>query len=141
MVRGNNYKDGRTGTRLYNIWRDMHKRCDDLMNMKYGGRGISVCRSWRKFENFREWAMSHGYADDLTIERNDNNKNYTPNNCSWIPKKQQARNRRNTHWITYRGETKSLAAWCEELNMNYAKVNARLTKLGWTPERAFEWVG
>jgi len=62
----------------------------------YGGRGITVCESWHKFENFRDWALANGYQDGLTLERIDNNGNYEPENCRYIPQKHQLRNRRTT---------------------------------------------
>lgn len=134
----NHWKHGWTGTRLHNIWRDMLKRCADARNEKYGGRGIQICDAWFEFVEFRDWALTHGYQEHLTIERADNNKGYAPDNCLWVSVSQQARNRRNTRWIVYRGTKRSLVEWCELLNLNYAKINARLNKLGWTVEQAFE---
>lgn len=126
-----NYKDGRTGTRLYNIYRDMKKRCNQNNNDKYGGRGIYFCREWDDYDEFFEWAIRNGYRDDLTLERVDNERDYSPNNCKWIPKKPQARNRRTTKWITIDGETKSLAEWCEIQRVPYATALARINRLGW----------
>lgn len=131
-----NLQHGWTGTRLHNIWRDMLKRCADWNNLKYGGRGIKVESLWQEFVPFQAWALRNGYHDSLTLERIDNEKDYGPGNCQWIPAAQQARNRRTTRWITMDGETKSLAEWCEIKRKNYAKVQGRL-RLGWTPEEAF----
>jgi len=71
----------------------MGKQWDD-----YGGRGISVCDEWQDFSAFRDWALASGYDPNLTIERKDNDGNYEPSNCCWIPLKDQAKNRRRRRW-------------------------------------------
>lgn len=93
----NNITHGGTGTRLYKTWRAIKQRCTnprckDYSN--YGGRGITICRSWSKFENFRDWALKNGYQDNLTIDRRNNDKGYSPKNCRWATPSQQSRNQR-----------------------------------------------
>jgi hypothetical protein len=81
------YKHGDSNTRLYNIWKNMRQRCRDpnTDNYKYyGGKGIKVCDEWSKYSNFKNWALTNGYTDSLTIDRIKSNGNYEPTNCQWI---------------------------------------------------------
>lgn len=132
-----NYKHGGTKTKLYRIWAEMNGRCFCKTNKaykNYGARGIRVCDEWRKnFSLFRSWAMSNGYQEGLTIERIDNNGNYCPDNCKWIPKSEQPKNRRNCHLITFNGKTQTLSEWSRELHVDRECVRNKEKILGdWT---------
>lgn len=124
-------KHGMTGTRIYNIWKGMRKRCYNPNSNNYhnyGGRGITICNEWSDFRNFYDWAIENGYQDDLTIERKNNNGNYEPSNCKWATMKEQANNSRNNHEITIHNESKLLHEWSEEIGITSANVLMRISK-------------
>lgn len=82
---------------LYSRWNMMIQRCTLNTNKsypRYGGRGIRVCRAWRRFPTFYVWAIANGYRPDLWLKRKNNDGNYTPRNCKWATLSEQARNRR-----------------------------------------------
>lgn len=134
-----NTKHGLHETRLYRTWCDMRRRCSDQNRpdwANYGGRGITVCDEWQKdFQQFYDWAMAHGYADGLLIERKNNDRGYCPENCEWVTKRQQNNNTRANHKITAFGRTQNLQQWADESGIGHATILFRL-KLGWTPEKA-----
>ena len=103
--------------------------------IKYRERGISVCEEWHGYVAFKAWAMANGYADDLTIDRIDNDGNYEPSNCRWTTKKEQARNRRTSRVLTVSGRAQTMAAWAEETGISSSTISTRLHR-GWSPERA-----
>ena len=95
----------------------------------YGGRGIEMCDEWRySFETFRKWALENGYDDSLTIDRIDNDGNYCPENCRWATALQQNNNKSTSHYITYNGETKTIAQWADATGFTFHAIFARLAK-------------
>jgi hypothetical protein len=128
-----------SGSRLYSVWRGMKERCyiTSAINYSYyGGRGITICDEWiNSFQAFYDWAMSHGYQDDLTIDRIDNDGNYEPSNCHWTTVKKQSLNKSDNHVVTLNGISKPLIVWCEEHGINYKTVRDRL-KRGWSYQDA-----
>lgn len=120
---------GKSDSRLYNIWCMMRSRCNNPNNLSYkdyGGRGISVCNQWSSFPPFYDWAMSHGYSDYLTIERIDVNSDYCPENCTWIPKRDQSNNTRRNAFIEILGIRKTLKHWTNFMGWKYSKYEMRL---------------
>ncbi len=132
-----NATHGKTKTREFDIWRSMLQRCKNTNHAaykNYGGRGIAVCPRWAtSFENFIE---DMGTAPKgLTLDRFDNNKGYTPENCRWVSMKVQANNRSSNRLITVKGVTKTITAWAEDLNTSDVAINSRI-KRGWSEEDA-----
>lgn len=122
---------GMSNTRIYNIWKGMKERCSTPSTScykYYGGRGIKVCDEWQEFEPFCEWAMMHGYRDDLTIDRLDVNGDYGPDNCRWATIEEQVLNTRRNHYITHNGETKTLKEWAKILGINHSTLIERLRR-------------
>ena len=137
MLIKRNTTHGDYNTRLYRIFRGMISRCKYPSATEYndyGGRGITVCEEWKDYNNFKQWAMSNGYSDDLTLERNDVDGNYCPENCRWTTIGEQMNNKRNNHFLTYNGTTKTIAQWSELLDINYGTLQSRVNKLGWSVE-------
>lgn len=131
---------GMTNTRLYHLWHAMKNRCNNpkvQSYKRYGGRGISVCEQWEKsFISFYEWAINNGYSEDLSIDRIDNNGNYCPENCRWIPLKEQCNNRKTNIVFEYNGEKHNLMQWCKLLDLDYKFIHSRIYRLKWDFERA-----
>lgn len=128
-----------TDTPLYGVWCTMKSRCYNK-NVKYygryGARGIGVCDSWLDcYENFRDWAIKSGYSEGLSIDRIDNNKGYSPDNCRWASSAEQANNRSSNNLITFRGETHNVTEWARILGINPKTIFTRLYS-GWSIERA-----
>jgi len=133
----NNRKHGETKSRLHNIWSGMKGRCQNNNNPKYkdyGGRGITVCDEWQTFEPFRDWALANGYQEGLTIDRVDNDGDYTPSNCRWATVVEQAKNKRNNKIISINGEAHCLAEWAAKTGLKEDTISMRI-KRGWPSEQ------
>lgn len=130
---------GLSHTRLYAIWNGMVRRCHNPKAQRYddyGGRGITVCDEWKNdFMAFREWALSNGYRDDLSIDRKDNDKGYSPENCRWATDLDQANNMSSNKLLTYNGKTQNMKQWSEELGISYMALICRFER-GWSVEKA-----
>lgn len=128
-------------SRLYRAWYNMIYRAtsDNYIEVhRYKKRGISVCDEWLySYDSFKEWALQNGYSDNLTLDRINNDKGYSPDNCRWVDQKTQCRNRSSNVFIEYKGEKKILIEWVELLGLNYKLIQKRLER-GWTTEEAFE---
>ena len=129
---------GMTSARVYGVWSSMIKRCSNKNHKDfkyYGGRGIKVCKRWHKFENFFE-DMGHPNSN-LSLDRINNNSNYSPDNCRWATQSEQANNKRNTVLIKYKDKIKTLMQWSKDLNINRKTLSGRIRR-GWSVEKAIE---
>jgi len=129
---------GKVGTPEYNSWRGMIERCENKNHEQYadyGGRGVTVCKKWR--ESFPTFLKDMGKRPpESSIERRENDKPYSPKNCFWATRKQQARNKRNNYLITAFGRTQTLAAWAEETGIKAHTLRTRIKRDGWPVEIA-----
>lgn len=96
-----------TGTILYNKWQKMKARCNNIKHpayKNYGGRGITVCEEWtHDFMLFYTWAIDNGYKEGLALDRRDNNKGYSPDNCRFVTHKENDNNKRTNRYVTING--------------------------------------
>lgn len=141
MVKERSTTHGMTRTRIYNIWNGIYTRCynkNHASYKQYGNRGIAMCPEWlgeHGFENFFEWSMKNGYAENLTIDRIDNDGNYEPTNCRWSDNKEQQRNKRNNFVVSFKGKEVPLSVVSEETGIDRATLSCRI-KRGMTAEEA-----
>ena len=117
--------------RIFKIYQGMIQRCYNPNNKNftdYGGKGIGICEDWlNNPKSFEDWAISHGYENDLTIDRIDSNKNYCPDNCQWITLEENSR-RANANFIEVDGKTLSGTQWAEMLGFGKNTINKLIRK-------------
>lgn len=131
------YNRGRVRSVYYSMLRRCYNsKCSDYKN--YGARGITVCKEWKEnCCNFYQWAKDSGYAEGLTLDRIDTDKNYCPDNCRWITRREQNLNQRRTLWVTYKGVRKQVSYWAEEYGIPRQVLVDRIFRNKWDLERAF----
>lgn len=128
---------GMSKTRLYLTWKNMKLRCKDSNNKWYGKQHVSVCEEWvNSPEKFLEWALTHGYADNLTIDRIDSRGNYEPDNCRWATPAEQNFNRSVSRILSFNGKQQCLTVWARERKLSPAMISYRLDKKGWSVDKA-----
>lgn len=134
-----NTMHGDTYTRLFRIWNGIKTRCynkNATAYPNYGGRGITMCEEWKiDFTAFRDWAILNGYEEDLTCERINNNMGYFPDNCRWISRAAQQKNKRTSRFLTLDGESHVVSEWAEITGIHKDTILKRLES-GWTVEKA-----
>ena len=121
--------------KIYQIWCGMHQRCNNRSCRAfedYGGRGIRICARWKKFENFFA-DMGHPLPG-MSLNRRNNNGDYSPENCHWATKLEQAGNTRRTIHLTFDGKTQTLREWAADLNVKYRRLYKRYL-MGWAVDR------
>lgn len=129
-------RHGKTDKPVWNSWRRMHERCYSPSHKsypRYGGRGIKVCKRWHTFENFYDDMGERPKGKSL--DRIDNDKNYTPKNCRWVDQKTQTRNRSTSRRITHKGKTMCISEWAEYLCISPITIRTRL-HAGWSEHDA-----
>lgn len=137
-----NIKHGLYKTRLHGIWETMKARCNNKnfsQYKRYGLIGVKVCKEWNNdFLAFYNWAMANGYKDNLTIDRINVFGNYEPSNCRWATPMEQANNRKNNRYITYRGIKKSLSNWSRYFGISKRKLVYRMDEKNMPFESALQ---
>lgn len=129
---------GSSTTRLYKIWKGIFKRCKNpncSSYPNYGGRGIGISDEFLDFATFQKWAIANGYSESLTIDRIDNDGDYSPGNCRWATRMQQARNSRHIRKLMLNGVSKCVTEWSEVIGISSRVIYRRLW-LGWDVVKA-----
>lgn len=117
--------------RLYRIWAAMRWRANknNKRANTYREKGVACCKEWAdSFENFRDWALKNGYDENLTLDRIDNDGDYTPENCRWANSEVQANNKSNNTIIVVDGQSKTMSEWSKEKGINYSTLRSRYNR-------------
>ena len=128
---------GMSNTHVYAVWQAMLQRCENPNAQRYsdyGGRGISVCQGWHRFEAF--FADMGNRPKGYSLDRIDNDGNYRKDNCRWALTKQQANNKRINRIIEFNGEKRTLAEWAERVGLGWYTLRSRLDVYGWNIEKS-----
>lgn len=126
-------------TRQYRIWEQMKQRCTNLKSpnyKNYGGRGIKISKSWLNSFNAFWKDMNKGYNDNLTLDRINNDGNYSKSNCRWATRHEQSKNNRRNIKVTVNGKEMILSDAAKVLGLKRTTLQMRLSKYGWTMEEA-----
>jgi hypothetical protein len=128
-----NFRHGMSESPEYRAWVNARRRCYDRSYEgyhRYGGRGIIVCKRWLGSNGFKNFFIDMGLrpSSKHSLERKNNNKNYSPKNCVWATAKEQGRNRCNNVTLTVRGESKTMSAWAEEKGLPRTLISLRLSR-------------
>ena len=132
------YKHGgkKQRERLYTIWNNMKDRCRNANNRDYqwyGGNGICICKEWEDYDAFREWAKDHGYQENLTIDRIDSEKEYSPDNCRWVTateNSKRVKHPKSSRLICVNGENNTESAWAKLIGVSQAAISGWVCKYG-----------
>jgi hypothetical protein len=133
-------------TKLYKVWLSMKQRClnpKDAAFKNYGGRGIDVCEMWREdFRAYSDWAYANGYSESLllSIDRIDNNKGYSPDNCKLSTRKEQNTNRRGVTLYSYDSECRCVADWANILGVTEFKMTYWLKKFNYDSQKTINYI-
>lgn len=128
-------KHGLSHTSFYFLWAGMVARCENPRHRyykNYGGRGIAVCPKWRRDAGAFHKDMFSSYRPGLSIERKNNNGNYTPKNCRWSTRKEQMNNTRTNRFLVVRGVKRTISQWSDISGIHYQTLTSRI-KAGWKP--------
>ncbi len=136
---GRYYRHGYSHTRIDHIYKSMVDRCENSKSYnyhKYGANGIHVCEEWKTNKiRFFEWAFSNGYKEDLTLDRIDPARGYSPENCRWVDYITQNNHRKSNRFETIDGVTHTVAEWSRISGIKQGTIQYRLAK-GWNPKDA-----